>query len=60
MRKKSVPATIVSAVLIASMLSSSFGSFRLENQVGVSLVLGLVGVSIAYLSIRNIEQQDVA
>jgi ABC-type transport system involved in multi-copper enzyme maturation permease subunit len=60
MRKKSVPATIVSAVLIASVLSSDFGSFQLGNQVGVSLFLGLVGVTVAYLTIRNIEHQDIA
>lgn len=60
LRKKSVPATIVSAVLIASVLSSDFGQFRLDNQVGVSLFLGLVGVAVAYLSIRNIEHQDIA
>ncbi|MNH46905.1 hypothetical protein D3C79_1098980 [compost metagenome] len=60
MRKKSVQATIVSAVLIASILSSGFGQFRLGNQVGVSLFLGIVGVVIAYLSIRNIEHQDIA
>ncbi|MDF9841790.1 MULTISPECIES: ABC transporter permease [unclassified Paenibacillus] len=59
MRKKSLPATIVSGVLIAGLLSSDFGSFRLGNQVGVSLFLGLAGVAIAYLSIRKIETQDV-
>lgn len=59
MRKKSVPATIVSAVLIASILSSGSGHFRLGNQVGLSLFLGIVGVVIAYLSIRNIEHQDI-
>ena len=60
LRKKSVPATIVSAVLIASVLSSGFDSFRLGDQVGVSLILGLVGVVIAFLTIRNIEHQDIA
>ncbi len=60
LRKKSVPATIVSAILIASALSSDFGQFRLGNQVGVSLFLGLVGVAVAYLSIRKIEHQDIA
>ncbi|WP_042201820.1 ABC transporter permease [Paenibacillus camerounensis] len=60
MRKKSVPTTIVTGVLIAGLLSSDFGSFQLGNQVGVSLVLGIVGVTIAYLSIRKIETQDVA
>lgn len=60
MRKKSVPVTIVSGVLISGVLSSNFGSFQLGSQVGVSLVLGLTGVVVAYLSIRNIETQDVA
>ncbi|WP_256700604.1 ABC transporter permease [Paenibacillus sp. P46E] len=60
MRKKSVPATIVTAVLVVSLISSGFGNFRMGNQVGVSLALALVGAGIAYLSIRNIEQKDIA
>ncbi|MNT69857.1 hypothetical protein D3C72_2082000 [compost metagenome] len=60
MRKKSVPVTIVSGVLISGVLSSNFSGFRLGNQVGVSLVLGIAGVAIAYLSIRKIETHDVA
>ncbi|AIQ46147.1 hypothetical protein R70723_09800 [Paenibacillus sp. FSL R7-0273] len=60
MRKKSVPATIVSGVLIAGVLSSNFSGFKLDNQVGVSLILSLIGIAVAYLSIRNIETQDVA
>ena len=62
MRRKSVPATIVSAVLIVSVLSSGFGSgsFRMGNLIWISLSLALVGAGIAYLSIRNIEHQDVA
>ncbi len=60
MRKKSVPATLVSAVLLVSVLSSGVGQFRLGNQFGVALSLSLVGVLIAYLSIRDIEVKDVA
>lgn len=60
MRRKSVPATIVSAVLIVMLISSGFGSFRMGNMIGFSLTLALAGVAIAYLSIRNIEHQDVA
>lgn len=60
MRKKSVPATIVTAVLIVSLLSSGSNNFQLGNQVGVSLGLALVGAIIAYLSIRNVEQKDIA
>ncbi|MEK4329982.1 ABC transporter permease [Paenibacillus sp. FSL R7-0312] len=62
MRRKSVPATIVSAVLIVMLISSGFGNggFRMGNLIWISLSLALVGVGIAYLSIRNIEHQDVA
>ncbi|NQX48507.1 ABC transporter permease [Paenibacillus tritici] len=60
MRRKSVPATIVTAIFIVMLISSGFGSFRMGNLIGVSLSLALVGAGIAYLSIRNIEHQDVA
>ncbi|ASA20091.1 ABC transporter permease [Paenibacillus donghaensis] len=60
MRKKSVSATIVTAVLVASLISSGWGDFRLGNLVGVSVSLGLVGMVIAYLSIRNVESEDIA
>ncbi|MEK3686549.1 ABC transporter permease [Paenibacillus sp. FSL R10-2736] len=60
MRRKSVPATIVTAVFIVMLISSGFGSFRVGNLIWVSLSLALVGAGIAYLSIRNIEHQDVA
>lgn len=62
MRKKSVPATIVTGIVIVMLISSGFGSgtFRLGNLIGISLTLALVGAFIAYLSIRNIEHQDVA
>ncbi|WP_244280815.1 ABC transporter permease [Paenibacillus jilunlii] len=60
MRKKSVPATIVTSVLFVGVSSSDFGGFRMSNLVGVSIFFSLLGVAIAYLSIRNIEQKDIA
>lgn len=62
MRRKSVPATIVSAVLIVSLISSgnSFGGFRMGDLFGISITLALAGAAIAYFSIRNIEHQDVS
>jgi ABC-type transport system involved in multi-copper enzyme maturation permease subunit len=60
MRRKSVPTTIVSAVLIVMLISSGFGSFRMGNLIWISLSLAVAGAGIAYLSIRNIEHQDVA
>lgn len=60
MRKKSVPATIVSAVLVVSMISSGFDQFRLGDLAAVSISLGLLGAGIAYLAIRNIDHKDIA
>lgn len=62
MRRKSVPATIVSAVLIVMLISSGFGNggFRMGDLLGISVSLALAGVAIAYFSIRNIEHQDVS
>ncbi|MFD2408632.1 ABC transporter permease [Paenibacillus rhizoplanae] len=62
MRRKSVPATIVSAVLIVMLISSGFGngSFRMGDLLGISVSLALAGAAVAYLSIRNIEHKDVS
>lgn len=60
MKKKSVPATIVSAVLVVSLISSGFDQFRLGNLAAVSIPLGLLGAGIAYLAIRNVEHKDIA
>ncbi|MDQ0191881.1 ABC transporter permease [Paenibacillus wynnii] len=60
MRKKSVPATIVTAVLVVSTITSGFDQFRLGNLAAVSIFLALLGVGIAYLSIRKVETEDIA
>ena len=59
MRKKSVPATIVSAILIVSIVCSNNGGYSLSNIIAIPIALSIVGVFIAYLSIRNIEHVDV-
>jgi ABC-type transport system involved in multi-copper enzyme maturation permease subunit len=59
MRKKSVPATIVSSILIASILSSNNYGFSLSSIIAIPLSLAAIGVFIAYLTIRNIEHVDV-
>lgn len=60
MKKKSVPATIVSAVLVTSLISGGFDQARLGNLAAVSISLGLLGAGIAYMAIRNIEHKDIA
>ncbi|MNO40298.1 ABC-2 family transporter protein [compost metagenome] len=60
MKKKSVPATIVSAVLVTSLISGGFDQARLGNLAAVSITLGLLGAGIAFLAIRNIDHKDIA
>lgn len=59
MWKKSVPATIVSAVCIVSVINSSTGGFSLYSIIAIPLLLAAVGIVIAYLAIRNIDKVDL-
>ena len=59
MRKKSVPATIVSAIIIVSIVGSSSNGHSLNSIIAIPITLAIIGVFIAYLSIRNIEHVDV-
>lgn len=62
MRKYSTPATIVSSIVIAAIINSSFGNtgFSLSSIIAIPLVLACIGVIAAYLAIRNVEHVDVA
>lgn len=59
MWKKSVTATIVSAVLIVSVVNSSTGGFSLYSIIAIPLTLAAIGIFIAYLSIRNVDKEDL-
>lgn len=59
MRKKSVPTTILSAVLISCFIYGNIGNVNLSSIVIIPVTLALAGILIAYLSIRNIEHADV-
>lgn len=60
MKSKSVPATIISSIVIASIVCQTNSSgFSLSSIVAIPIVLSVIGVLIAYLSIRNIEHIDV-
>ena len=60
MKKKSVTATIVSAVLIVSIVCSNNGGYTLSSIIAIPITLSIIGIFIAYLSIRNIEHVDVS
>ncbi|MDR0269905.1 ABC transporter permease [Paenibacillus sp.] len=60
MRKKSVPTTIVSSIIIVGLVSSNNQGYSLSNNITVPLILGIIGLLIAYLSFRNVDKTDVA
>ncbi len=59
MRKYSIPATIISSIIIVSLTSSNTGNFTLNDIIFIPITLAIVGLGIAYLAIRNIEKVDV-
>lgn len=60
MRKHSIPTTIISSILIVMVVSSNNGGFSLNDIIVIPVSLALIGISIAYLAIRNIENVDIA
>jgi ABC-type transport system involved in multi-copper enzyme maturation permease subunit len=59
MKKYSVPTTIISSILIVLLVSSNSGNFSLNDIIIVPISLAILGISIAYFAIRNIEKADL-
>lgn len=63
MRKKSTSATVVSSVILMFIVCGNYGNssgqFSLSNILPVTIGIGLIGVLIAYLTIKNIENVDI-
>lgn len=59
MKKKSASATIVSSILIATVINSNNIGFSLSSIIAIPISLAILGVLVAYLSIRNIEKVDI-
>lgn len=59
MRKHSVPATILSSLLIVMLTSSSNPVFSLATIIYIPLALAVFGVAIAWSTVRHIENRDV-
>ncbi|MDN4068931.1 ABC transporter permease [Paenibacillus sp. FSL R5-0407] len=61
MRKHSVPATIVSAIIIGVILNSTSGTngFTLNSIIIIPATFAVIGILVAYLAIRNVEVKDV-
>ncbi|REK71372.1 ABC transporter permease [Paenibacillus paeoniae] len=60
MRKKSVPATIITSVLIVVIVCSNNMGFSLSSIIAIPLSLSALGIMLTFLSIRNIDRIDVA
>jgi len=59
MKKYSVSTTIISSILIVMIVSSNNGNFSLNDIIIIPISLAIIGVSIAYFAIRNIEKTDL-
>lgn len=59
-RKKSVPATIISSILIVALVCSNNMGFSLSSIIAIPLSLSALGILLTLLSIRNIDRVDVA
>lgn len=57
--KKSVPATIITSIVLVSLTTSSSNGVDVFSIVAVPIVLAIAGCLIAYYSIRNIEKADI-
>jgi ABC-type transport system involved in multi-copper enzyme maturation permease subunit len=60
MRGKSVKATIVTSIILVSIVGSNWGeAFSLVTIIYVPIILGIIGIAIAYMAIRNVDNVDV-
>ena len=59
MIKKSASTTIISSIFIVALTSTTSSNFTLFSIIAIPISLGLIGLLIGYLSIRNIEKQDL-
>lgn len=59
MRKRSVPTTIVSSLIVVAIAMNNNPSFSTATFLPLQLALAAIGVVIAYYGIKNIEREDV-
>jgi len=59
MRKRSVPTTIVSSLIVVAIAMNSNPTFSTATFLPLQLALAAIGGVIAYYGIKNIEKEDV-
>lgn len=60
MLRKSVPATLVAAIIMVVVVNSNNGEFNLHSIVIVPLTLAAIGLFVAWRAIAAVDRQDVA
>ncbi|OUB24514.1 hypothetical protein BK739_24220 [Bacillus thuringiensis serovar pirenaica] len=60
MRKRSVPTTIVSSLIVVAIAMNSNPAFPTATLLPLQLALAAIGAVIAYYGIKNIEKEDIA
>ncbi|MPQ31381.1 ABC transporter permease [Clostridium estertheticum] len=59
MRNKSGSATIITSIIVVSLLNSGSNGDTLSSIIIFPIILAIIGVFVAYLSIKDIEKVDV-
>ncbi|TKH19515.1 ABC transporter permease [Bacillus wiedmannii] len=59
MRKRSVPTTIVSSLIVVSIAINNTPMFSTATFLPLQLALAAIGFAIAYYGIKNIEREDI-
>ena len=59
LKKKSVPATLITSVLMVSFLYSGSEDINLYSFIAIPLTIMVVGILIVYITIKDIDRKDV-
>ncbi|MBW9152920.1 ABC transporter permease [Clostridium estertheticum] len=59
MRNKSGSATIITSIIVVSLLNSGSNGDTLSSIIIMPIILAIIGIFVAYLSIKDIEKVDV-
>ncbi|MCJ2148158.1 ABC transporter permease [Bacillus paralicheniformis] len=59
MRKQSVPATIVTSCILTSLIGQQSPGFSIASIIYIPVSLAVIGIVIAFWSIRKIDREDV-
>ncbi|MCB2360546.1 ABC transporter permease [Clostridium estertheticum] len=59
MRNKSGSATIITSIIVVSLLNSGSNGDTLSSIIIVPIIFAIIGIFVAYLSIKDIEKVDV-